>query len=126
MCGRVTEHESQSWICTAPNVLVVQVRRGVGRRLRVAVEEVLDLPGLPSMALVGVVYHLGEDMDTGHYTCLCRGPQGGFWLYDDDKSVKRVFFMKLLMSSRRKFTWQYIVEGTAAGGGGRKRFQGRS
>ena len=88
-CGRDTAHESQSQIFTAPNVLVVQVRRGAGPRLRVAVEEVLDLPGLPSMTLVGVVYHRGETPSSGHYTCLCRGPQGRFWYYDDNRPVQR-------------------------------------
>ncbi len=36
------------------------------------------------MDLVGVVYHNGRTVHSGHYTCLCRGPGGGFWYYDDD------------------------------------------
>ena len=85
-----TAHETQRRILTAPNVLVVQVRRRAGRRLPVAVEEQLELPGLPVMELVGVVYHSGATIDSGHYTCLARGPRGRFWFYDDDKAVPRM------------------------------------
>jgi len=42
------------------------------------------------MELVGVVYHNGATFDSGHYTCLCRGPGGRFWFYDDDKPAVRV------------------------------------
>ena len=55
----------------------------------VAVEQQLDLPGFPLMELIGVVYHNGRDFHSGHYTCLCRGPGGRFWSYDDTKPVHR-------------------------------------
>ena len=70
-CLRTTEHESQSRIATAPNILVVQMRRIEGARPGVDVEMQLELPGLPVMELVGVMYHDGRDFNTGHYTCLC-------------------------------------------------------
>ena len=83
----MTQRRMQS----AANVLVVQVRRLPGvSRVPVAVEEQLELPGLHAMELVGVVYHSGATFDSGHYTCLCRGPGGRFWFYDDDKPVVRV------------------------------------
>ena len=76
---------------SAANVLVVQVRHLPGvSRVPVAAEEQLELPGLPAMELVGVVYHNGATFDSGHYTCLCRGPGGRFWFYDDDKPAVRV------------------------------------
>ena len=93
-CGRDTTHEEQRRICGMPNVLVVQVSRQNdenGRLVRepVSVEERLILPGLDAVDLVGVIYHTGPTVDRGHYTCLCRGPDGGFWFYDDDcRSVK--------------------------------------
>jgi hypothetical protein len=95
LCGTRTDHESQSRILTEPNVLVVQVRRlpkanGELERLPVSVEEELSLPGVPAMRLLGVVYHNGVTLNCGHYTCLCRGPAGGFWFYDDSNSVHRV------------------------------------
>ena len=86
-CEKNTIHDSQTRMFTAPNVLVVQVRRVAGVRVPVAVEEQLDVPGLPTMELIGVVYHNGESLVRGHYTCLCRGPGGRFWLYDDSKPV---------------------------------------
>mgnify|MGYP003320628096 CR=1 FL=1 len=55
----------------------------------VAVEQQLDLPGFPLMELIGVVYHNGRSFSSGHYTCLCRGPGGRFWSYDDTMPVHR-------------------------------------
>ena len=55
----------------------------------VSVEQQLDLPGFPLMELIGVVYHNGRDFHSGHYTCLCRGPGGRFWSYDDTRPVHR-------------------------------------
>ena len=74
---------------TAPNVLAIHVRRQEGSRVPVAVEQQLDLPGFPLMELIGVVYHNGMNFRSGHYTCLCRGPGGRFWSYDDTKPVHR-------------------------------------
>ena len=89
-CCRNTAHDCQTRVLTAPNVLVVQVVRGRGPRVPVAVEEQLEIPGQPSMVLIGVVYHNGPTIDSGHYTCLCRGPGGRFWFYDDRNPVVRM------------------------------------
>ena len=82
-CQRATTHRTQVRMMTAPNVLAIQVRREPGARVPVAVEQQLDLPGFPLMELIGVVYHNGVSFSSGHYTCLCRGPGGRFWSYDD-------------------------------------------
>ena len=93
-CARDTVHEEQRRICSVPNVLVVQVSRqngADGRLVRepVNVEERLIVPGLDAMDLVAVMFHSGSTVNSGHYTCLCRGPGGRFWFYDDDRpSVK--------------------------------------
>jgi len=87
-CDASTEHLSQSRILHAPNVLVIQVRRRPGvAREPVDIEEQLDVPGLPCMALEGVVYHCGFTVTSGHYTCLCRGPRGRYWYFDDSRPV---------------------------------------
>ena len=85
----------QSRVVHAPNVLVVRVQRmldvaveGQGRRLArydVAVEEDLDLPDFPRMTLSGVIYHNGETPCSGHYTCACRGRDGQWWYFDDER-----------------------------------------
>ena len=62
---------------------MIQIRRREGVRAEIAVEEQLELSGMPVMELVGVVYHNGATYQSGHYTCLCRGPGGRFWFYDD-------------------------------------------
>jgi hypothetical protein len=87
-CGDTTVHMEQARVFSTPNVFLMQVRRMPGPqpgrvRVPVCVEEQLDVPGLPSMELAGIVYHVGETTQSGHYTALCRGPQGGFWYYDD-------------------------------------------
>jgi hypothetical protein len=88
-CGVCTVHDEQARVLSAPNVFLMQVRRTPGqRRIPVYVEEQFDVPGFPSMELAGVVYHV-PNMTGGHYTALCRGPQGGFWYYDDSASGQR-------------------------------------
>ena len=87
--GSRTRHETQTRAVTAPNVLVIQIRRREGVRAKIAVEEQLELPGMPVMELAGVVYHNGATFKSGHYTCLCRGPGGQFWFYDD-KAVHKM------------------------------------
>ena len=89
VCKSRTRHEAQTRVVTAPNVLVIQIRRREGVRAEIAVEEQLELPGMPVMELAGVVYHNGATFKSGHYTCLCRGPGGGFWFYDD-KAVHKM------------------------------------
>ena len=112
-CGARTDHDKQCRVVTAPNVLLVQVRRnpegveraersqiiegkdgnlvGQGQLVRhpVGVEEHLSLPGGVEMDLVGVVYHNGRTLEEGHYTCLCRGPGGRFWYVNDDYPVQK-------------------------------------
>ena len=113
-CQASTEHDKQSRMVTTPNVLIVQVQRnpvgagsserdaalaagstdviGEGRLVReaVSVEERLTLHGGTEMELVGVVYHNGPTINSGHYTCLCRGPRGHFWSFDDDRYVEKM------------------------------------
>ena len=89
VCKKRTKHECQSRMLTVPNVLVVRIKRDRGARIPVAVEEQFELSGMLSMSLIGVVYHRGASTDSGHYTCLCRGPRGRFWYYDDNKPVER-------------------------------------
>lgn len=90
VCQACTPHESQSRVLTPPNVLVVQMRRIGGARPGVDAEESLDVPGLPLMDLAGVVYHNGQTFESGHYTCLCRGPGGRYWMCNDAWPVRRV------------------------------------
>ena len=90
-CGRRTVHVEQTRLFSSPNVLLMQVGRKPGpERTPVHVEEQLDLPGLSPMELVGVIYHAGHTMTTGHYTSLCRGPRGGFWYFDDSDPVPQM------------------------------------
>ena len=86
-CHTNTKHDCQSRMLTAPNVLIVQLKRNSPSRPGVDAEVQLDLLGFPPMELVGVLYHNGATFKSGHYTCLCRGPEGRFWAYNDDHPV---------------------------------------
>ena len=88
-CSVRTVHVEQARVHSAPNVLLMQIRRTPGQpRIPVHVEEQFEVPGFPSMELAGIVYHV-PSMAGGHYTALCRGPQGGFWYYDDSAPGQR-------------------------------------
>ena len=84
------QHVRQTRVTGVPQVLVVQLRRGSEAREPVWVEEQLRLPGLPQMQLVGVVYHNGRSVNTGHYTTLCRVPDGRYFMYDDDQQPRLI------------------------------------
>ena len=84
-CNVNTVHVKQRRILSAPNVLLMQLKRQAGQpRVPVCVDEGLDVPGLPPMDLAGVVYHHGKDTSSGHYTCLCRGPRASFFIMTQD------------------------------------------
>ena len=92
-CQQQTVHRKQSRMITCPNVLLIEIKRdpNVQDQPPVAVEEQVqfDVPGMPLMDLMGVVYHRPAGVSHGHYMSLCRGPEGGFWFYDDDRPVRR-------------------------------------
>ena len=86
--GRKTPHEKQMRICSAPNILAIQVNRVENEqedvvRHAVIPEEDMSLPGLGQFELAGVVYHSGKRPTSGHYTCACRGTDRMFWRAND-------------------------------------------
>jgi len=84
-CLRNTEHTVQFRVMTQPNVFILQIPRPAGvKRVPVAVEEQLELPGWSAMDLVGVIYHDGHSPTSGHYTCACRLANGRYALFDDN------------------------------------------
>jgi hypothetical protein len=90
-CQRRCKHKEQMRVAQAPNVLVIQIKRQLnfeeGRVVRhdVSLEEHLELPGFPRMALCGVVSHVGPTPQSGHYTAMCRNGAGDMWIYDDHR-----------------------------------------
>ncbi|CAK0822041.1 unnamed protein product, partial [Prorocentrum cordatum] len=91
-CESRQVHVLQWRVREPPTVLFARVIRpvaaggqGVLLRRRVDVEEEIQLPGFPRMVLAGVLFHNGATVRSGHYTSMCRGPGGMFWMYDDAK-----------------------------------------
>ncbi len=80
-------HRVQRRLVTLPEVLILQVLRaregGALARYRFCVDEQASLPSLGSMHLAAIMFHFGRGRETGHYTCASRGPDGGFWYFDD-------------------------------------------
>jgi hypothetical protein len=78
---------------TLPSVLFVHVDRvrvpGLPQlsRMRVCLEEQFNVPMLGVMELAAVVCHTGKALTSGHYTCVCRGPNGMFYRFDDKSCV---------------------------------------
>jgi hypothetical protein len=87
---------SQARCLGKPPVLLVQLCRaqqdGSVSRLKVGLEDPLDLAGFPRMHLRGVLCHYGAAAAGGHYVCLCKrgGRNGQFWHYSDDEAPKSV------------------------------------
>ena len=86
-CCTERPHVAQRRLATVPDVLLVQVLRtsaaGALARYHFCVDEQTSLPGLGCMNLAAIMFHFGRRRETGHYTCACRGPDGGFWHFDD-------------------------------------------
>jgi hypothetical protein len=66
------------------------------------------------MELAGVVYHAGATTNTGHYTCLCRGPGGGFWYYDDSAPVREMKMVVGQIKPREVYMVAYCRQGGRA------------
>ena len=80
----------------------------------VDVDERLDLPGLPAMELAGIVYHHGATLESGHYTCACRGPGGRFCFFDDHIAVAGLREEVSRVKPREVFMLAYCrVDGSA-------------
>ena len=86
-CLEEQPHRVQRRLVTLPEVLILQVLRaregGALARYPFCVDEQASLPSLGSMHLAAIMFHFGRGRETGHYTCACRGPDGGFWYFDD-------------------------------------------
>ena len=94
-CQRNAVHRKQSRMVSAPNILVIEIVRNMagGRDLSgITVEEQVqfDVPGMPMMDLVGIVYYRPLGPRTGHYMNVCRGSGGLFWFCDDGMPVQKV------------------------------------
>ena len=83
-CSRETMHKTQARVVTAPNVLVINLRRGPGTfRHHVVPELTLTVPLLGAYELAAVVYNRSASANVGHYYCAARGRDGRWWRFDD-------------------------------------------
>ena len=96
-CNICKKQESaffQSYIVTAPQIIIIILNRGKGIEFNVKLEfeELLDINKYIKnkespyiFKLIGVVTHLGENGTSGHFIAYCRSPIDNKWYnYNDD------------------------------------------
>lgn len=97
-CGRKTRATKKYSIRSAPNILVIHLKRfdstHAGKLSHyVSYPEILslnELTGTVQYRLYGVLVHLGYTSHSGHYYAYVRGPNGHQWYKADDTSVNGV------------------------------------
>ncbi len=96
-CNGLFPTRNQTFIYTGPNILILILNRGVGIQFKIKLEyyESIDLnkyiiqKDIKSMIydLYGVVTHLGESGDSGHFVASCKSPCDNKWYRYNDSIV---------------------------------------
>lgn len=91
-CCRTPRCQEQRRHLGRPEILLIQVRRESSserlERHQVFLEDNLTLDDgtkekMGSWRLDAVIFHHGQSMQSGHYTCACRDASGRFYYFDD-------------------------------------------
>ena len=93
----------QTFLYTAPEILIIVLNRGKGIEFKVKMEftEILDLSQYVIRKetgcfynLIGVVTHMGESGASGHFIACCKSPINGKWYNYNDDLVTEVLNFK--------------------------------
>ena len=94
ICKRQETAYYQSYIVTSPEIIIIILNRGKGIEFNVKLEfnEFLNIQEYIQMnkdksnyKLIGVVTHLGESCESGHFIAHCKSPIDDKWYnYNDD------------------------------------------
>ena len=103
-CKGLFQSKNQTIIYTGPNILILILNRGRGIQYKIKLEyyETINLDNYilkkdkPSMIydLYGVVTHLGESGDSGHFVASCKSPCDNKWYRYNDSIVHQIFNIK--------------------------------
>ena len=114
-CQTQANARYQTLLSTGPEILVLILNRGKGIEFRVKCEfvqqlnlyEYIEMKNTGFMYdLVGVVTHMGDSGDTGHFIAYCKSPVDHFWYqYNDDL----VFPVKDFVNEVINYAMPYIL-----------------
>ena len=103
-CKGLFESKNQTIIYTGPNILILMLNRGVGLQYKVKLEyyESINLDKYITKKdkismiydLYGVVTHLGESGDFGHFVASCKSPCDNNWYRYNDAIVNKISNIK--------------------------------
>ena len=103
-CKGLYESKSQTSIYTGPNILIIILNRGVGLQYKVKLEyyESINLDNhiikKDKMSMIydlyGVVTHLGESGDSGHFVASCKSPCDNYWYRYNDAIINKISNVK--------------------------------
>ena len=115
-CNGSVPCKNKTFIYTGPNVLIIVLNRGKGIQFQVKLEfyEHINLDNFilkkdkPSMIydLYGVVTHLGESGESGHFVASCKSPCDNKWYRFNDAIVSPI---KDVQSEIINFGMPYIL-----------------
>ena len=89
-CNKSRDGESKSRICIAPKIMILFLDRGLNNRFKCDVDfpEELDINNYletkgNKYKLIGVIEHLGQSGETGHFIANCKHFNGEWYIFSD-------------------------------------------
>ena len=98
-CRQMSSAEYTSYLTTAPKVLILLLNRGTGIQFKIKLEFTTELDitnyvnekkGNIKYKLIGVITHLGESGESGHFIAHCLSPIDEKWYTYNDSIVKEI------------------------------------
>ena len=98
-CHVMANANYSSALLTSPKVLIILLNRGVGIQFNIKLEFPMNLDlsqyiyqnnGNKIYKLIGVITHLGESGEGGHFIAHCLSPIDGQWYTYNDAIVKEI------------------------------------
>jgi len=98
-CKQMANAKCCTYLTTAPKILVILLNRGEGIQFKVKLEfsQMLDISSYVSQnngnvkyQLIGVITHLGESGQSGHFIAHCLSPIDNEWYTYNDAIVSKI------------------------------------
>ena len=95
-CRQMADAFYSSYLTTAPKILILLLNRGVGIQFKIKLEFTTELDitnyiqkktGNIKYKLIGVITHLGESGEGGHFIAHCLSPIDNNWYTYNDAIV---------------------------------------
>ena len=89
-CNKLEDGESCNKICISPKILILFLDRGINNRFNCDVDfpEILDINNFLEVKdkkyeLIGVIEHLGQSGESGHFIANCKHFDGNWYIFSD-------------------------------------------